>query len=748
VKKKDDVKALERELALLRDKRLRQLRVEEDYIKANRWEFHSPFSWQVKMRDAVAKKTITLAAAPNGIGKCLTYKTMINTPGGEVSIGSLYEAGRSFDVYAWDEERGEKVIAKAEAPFKKDGLHQCYKITMSDGRIIEAADYHRILTDIGWISVEKLVSCHFPASSYSLQESNLESSLSAREQGVSRLTQIQQGYQGDCLGNFHQYDVQLLFGADILPVCSPLPNDVLKHIEPLLQKGVLVGIYSDILSLYEYLLSSLDDLYHVLRQRFASLSRIAYKSVSRALSLFRVFQQPSNAEAFQPLPFDESEAPSQGLRLDNKQHSFSYKSPKKVKPIYSSTNRIVSIIPIGVKEVYDFEVGKYHNYLAGGLIHHNTTKAVLLVMSWLAGYEAWNVVDEFYPGAVKVKGKWYSPSSLGIKPPVRGRLTGNDWTHHLGQTVVNEIKKWFPLHEFRTKNNTQGVTWFWEHIPTGSTLELMTHDQKIDLYESWRGHFWLSDEPPPRDIFNAMSGRGLSDFGGKILIPATPLTQAWMLDELVLTNRSDVAVMEDLCCLDNEISYDHDDRILTEMGLTGKRSKHWREMEGQKKEYYHYIMRRDLYIDGAKGPPDDKGVSAEKFLLENTPESKHELAMKLQFLRKAKDTSLEEKASRFFGLFKRLVGLVVKEFRAATHIIPAFEIPPDYPVVVMIDLHLSKPHAISFFACDKHNHRHHPTGTHGVPRHRRNRSATVLARRIGRRLLHRRTNGYRIIYHR
>jgi len=69
VKKKDDVKALERELALLRDKRLRQLRVEEDYIKANRWEFHSPFSWQVKMRDAVAKKTITLAAAPNGIGK-------------------------------------------------------------------------------------------------------------------------------------------------------------------------------------------------------------------------------------------------------------------------------------------------------------------------------------------------------------------------------------------------------------------------------------------------------------------------------------------------------------------------------------------------------------------------------------------------------------------------------------------------------------------------------------------------------
>jgi len=313
------------------------------------------------------------------------------------------------------------------------------------------------------------------------------------------------------------------------------------------------------------------------------------------------------------------------------------------------------------------------------------------------------VVDEFYPGAVKVKGKWYSPSSLGIKPPVRGRLTGNDWTHHLGQTVVNEIKKWFPLHEFRTKNNTQGVTWFWEHIPTGSTLELMTHDQKIDLYESWRGHFWLSDEPPPRDIFNAMSGRGLSDFGGKILIPATPLTQAWMLDELVLTNRSDVAVMEDLCCLDNEISYDHDDRILTEMGLTGKRSKHWRDMEGQKKEYYHHIMRRDLYIDGAKGPPDDKGVSAEKFLLENTPESKHELAMKLQFLRKAKDTSLEEKASRFFGLFKRLVGLVVKEFRAATHIIPAFEIPPDYPVVVMIDLHLSKPHAISFFACDKHN---------------------------------------------
>ena len=335
-----------------------------------------------------------------------------------------------------------------------------------------------------------------------------------------------------------------------------------------------------------------------------------------------------------------------------------------------------------------------------------TAFVACILMSWLAGYEAWAEVEGDYPGAVRVGKKYYKPSSLQIAPPVRLRLTGEDWNVHLGQTVVPELKKWLPLDDFTTKNNTNGVPYIWTYKPNGSTLELLTHGMEDKLYESWLGDGWIPDEPPEKAKYSGMS-RGLFGRRGKIVIPATPLTQAWMLDELVLKSRSDVGVMKDLCCLDNEIYYDGDDKILTEMGLSGKRTKYWREMEGQKKVFFDLIMRWDLYtnIDEDKpGLPDDQGVSAEKFLVENTPEETHSKIMDLKFLKFAKDTSLEEKPSRFFGMFKKLVGLVVKEYNRAKHIVHGdSEIPTNWIVSFQIDFHLSKPQAIAFYACSERN---------------------------------------------
>ncbi len=68
-----------------------------------------------------------------------------------------------------------------------------------------------------------------------------------------------------------------------------------------------------------------------------------------------------------------------------------------------------------------------------------TTEMVCVLSSWAEGYEAWNEVDADYTGAVKADGKYFKPSSLGIKPPVRLRLTGEDWNHHLGR-FINIIK--------------------------------------------------------------------------------------------------------------------------------------------------------------------------------------------------------------------------------------------------------------------------------------------------------------------
>lgn len=340
-----------------------------------------------------------------------------------------------------------------------------------------------------------------------------------------------------------------------------------------------------------------------------------------------------------------------------------------------------------------------------------TAEMVNTLCSWGIGYEAWSPVEEDYPDAVKHDGVWYKPSSLGIKPPVRLRLTGEDWNHHLGQVVVPEMEKWFPMDDWDTVKNTARVKYFWTHKKTGSTIELMTHDQDLKLFESWRGHGWAADEPPKYGIFKAMS-RGLAENRGKMLFLTTPLREAWMLDELVLKNRSDVGVMTDLTLFDNEVSYNNDNRLLDELGLTGKRTKYWREADGHKKTFFDLILRSDLYMDlgedGAdSGPPEDQGQSAEKFLRENVSGDCEDVdgkIMQLIFLKKAKDTSEDEKPSRFFGMFKKLVGLVVKEFKKDRHVIRAEkEIPTNWVVSFQVDWHLGKPHAIAFYAWDERN---------------------------------------------
>ncbi len=318
-----------------------------------------------------------------------------------------------------------------------------------------------------------------------------------------------------------------------------------------------------------------------------------------------------------------------------------------------------------------------------------------LLCSFMEGYEAWNEVDEMYPGAVKVKGKWYKPSALGKKPPVRIRLTGEDWDHHLGQTVINELKTWFPMENYDTKRNTSGVEYFWTHKGNGSTLEMMTHKQDLRLFEGWRGDVWAADEPPPYAVFTAMM-RGLAERKGKTIFFTTPLSQAWMLDELIRSNRSDVAVAKDLLLYDNEISYKNDNEVLEKIGIGGKVTKYWREADGAKKEFFDLILYKN-----------DKGAAAEKYIIDHAlnKDSLDANILDLIFLKKAKDTSIEEKSSRFFGMFKRLMGLVIKNFDNETHIIdpPKDGIPTDMIVTPMVDLHLSKPHALSFFGCDKHN---------------------------------------------
>lgn len=309
-----------------------------------------------------------------------------------------------------------------------------------------------------------------------------------------------------------------------------------------------------------------------------------------------------------------------------------------------------------------------------------------VVISWIVGYEPWQYVDSSEPGAVCVQGYWYRGSSLGIKPPVNIILTGEDWKLHIGRVLVPELKKWAPQGWYTTKKNEQGTDYFWEWF-NGSTLTIMSYSQDDDLFESFRAQGVVMDEPPPKSKYSAMS-RGLLLDCGKTVLSLTPLKEAWILDEIVLSGRKDIGIVDNLMITDNPDLYNSDKRTLSSLGLD----------ESQTQTFFDLL----LYDDKEKNKPvTDKGHMAERYLERLVSEDLHQDFSKLKILKFIKDIDPPDVPPRVFGMFKSLVGRVLKEFDDNIHKVKKFDVPTDWPVTVMIDFHLSTPQAISYWAVNK-----------------------------------------------
>ncbi len=72
-------------------------------------------------------------------------------------------------------------------------------------------------------------------------------------------------------------------------------------------------------------------------------------------------------------------------------------------------------------------------------------------------------------------------------------------------------------------------------------------------------------------------------------------------------------------------------------------------------------------------------------------------------IRFTNDCPIMERPARIGGDWLQLTGMVIKCFDSDKHVIEPFKIPPTWPVVPFIDIHLNKPQAISFYAWDKYN---------------------------------------------
>lgn len=650
----------------------RQLVEKKEAMRAYRLQhrcfFFQPFAWQERARAMVARKNITIVAAPNKIGKCLCFQTLVDTPSGEIAVGKLYEAGRPFRVYAWNGSR--KVVASASPPFKKPGLHQCYRIIMSDGRVIEAADDHRILTDAGWRSVESLAA-HLPVFLQGQAESTSESCPVVHAEGAPHLRERSSNSLDHCSADFCRHDARPRLGEGIGPALVQLSGDVRARILTWWHVGDRAG--TDTGSLLRFLLHPSS--WYVQPQTVGLCAAFAGRSIgTRVLSWPGVRQESPPLAIAGVLDFEPTRPPVQ-------QNQDSGDRPPSLHPSYVDTNRIVSIRSIGRQVVYDFEVDSYHNYCAGGLVHHNTALVANIAYSWTQGYEPWRPVSPDTPAAVRVDERWYRVSSLGIAPPVKLRITGEDWKSHLGETVVPAFKEWFPAGSYETKKNNEGIEYLWR-FANGSSIELMTYKQREELSEAWMGHGWIPDEPPPQWLWGGMS-RGIFLTGGKVLIPTTPLKEAWMLDDLILSERKDVGVIDDLLITANESLTAEETERLTGMGVERPAvAVYFDKLIWADKEHGRFV--------------EDKGKSAERYLEALVPADRHEEISQLKLLRFVKDMVPSEAPSRLGGKFKELVGRVLKQFNRDKHWVEPFPIPTDWPGVAMIDFHLNKPHAVSY----------------------------------------------------
>lgn len=136
---------------------------------------------------------------------------------------------------------------------------------------------------------------------------------------------------------------------------------------------------------------------------------------------------------------------------------------------------------------------------------------------------------------------WY-PEAQRLKIANKGRIIVTNYG--AGAAVLEEkIWHWLPknlvVSEERVQNGALRKITI-KHTSGGvSQIEIMTHEQDDDAFESWTGHWAHFDEPPPREKFIATQ-RGLIAYHGRCWLTLTPISEPWLYDEFIGNDRDDV----------------------------------------------------------------------------------------------------------------------------------------------------------------------------------------------------------------
>ena len=179
--------------------------------------------------------------------------------------------------------------------------------------------------------------------------------------------------------------------------------------------------------------------------------------------------------------------------------------------------QLIAHEPIGVKNVYDFEVPAYHNYVTGGLVHHNTLSAGMELSYHLTGqYPDWWEGRRFLGPT-----KWWASNTnnetVRDNPQRILMGQGQDWGTGTipGMAIENvTMSRGFPnlVDTVQIKHRAGGC----------SHLQFKAYEQGRTKWqgETLTGGIWF-DEEPPLEIYS----EGITRLapGGVALFTATPL---------------------------------------------------------------------------------------------------------------------------------------------------------------------------------------------------------------------------------
>ena len=129
-------------------------------------------------------------------------------------------------------------------------------------------------------------------------------------------------------------------------------------------------------------------------------------------------------------------------------------------------------------EAWDHPRFKVFTFTGGNRMGKTTILAIIAI-STMRGRWPWNNLKLTFPH----------------NQPRKIRLIGQDWEKHIRSVLVPALKKWWPNRiPVKIRKNQHGVEAYWEDLETGSSLEIMSNKQDVDLHEGWEGDLICLEE--------------------------------------------------------------------------------------------------------------------------------------------------------------------------------------------------------------------------------------------------------------